>query len=987
MAARHWVWLSQSWDATASTKRALTQNWAGGQAVPTSADDVYIDQTNGGASVVCTVANGYTASCLSLTVGSWVLNHNITLAAGNSIIQIYAWGLTVNSNAYTFFSMTTGTLTMKASSHFNTHWVALNTPISIAWAYTLTLDSNLNIWTGNTANLSGTTNGYTVAMWWYTVTAYGFMYDTVTKTLTTSAWGILNIYNTMFASTGTTTWTGSNNATVNIWLTAWYQHWFYTGVAAGFTLLAVTIGTAAKTYIYGSNTITTLTIAWWTIVEFIAGKTQSITTLTINSSSGNDVAIWSATASLTTLNIVGAGTISYDYLSLYYIKVQWAGTTRNNGTHCLDDWAHSTWRANAFNLDRYFYGVNWTWGSTAGWTCYSWGTYFWMGYAAPTTTNDVYCDATAWAAILTVAWAITPKSLTFTGFTWTFSAGAYTIWLYWNLILWFAMTRTSTWAITFNTNSATFDTGNKIITNAVIFAPAATLTNGGTIYCKSLSFSAAATYADGGNPMTLAGSLSLFAWMTWSWTGTVLFTAAATLTTAGISMATSPIQFNAAAIFTLTWNLLAKSLYIQNCTTFSAGAYTIWLYWNLQIWTLTTRTSTWAITFNTNSATMTLAWITIPNIVYVSIWSNTFTLPNNTACWWLIFQTNCIFSAAAYTLSLTGNLTLFAWMTRTSTGDIQFNTNSATLTWATILPIQNNILINVWLSKILTIVGNLETSWDIYRVWVWKISRGSYTVLCNSFWAGNFSKEIIMSSASSILDCTSYDPWTNFVTNNLAFGSKIKCTWNFHGRWNIYRNLELNWASQTIYDDNVFDDLKIWKDWAQTIIFYTDSTQDITTFTCIWAPGKIKTLKWFMSMVVWNIVSAGLTQNCDYIDVTNSQASGAAFNAWQNSIQGWWNHWRTFKPVTDFSGTPLNGLNPLSVAFTDLSTNIPTIRDRDRWDGSIHGTTQNPSHIYSSVWVYAYTVKLTASNDSWFDDEIKVGYVTIKKWQILFSWS
>ena len=73
------------------------------------------------------------------------------------------------------------------------------------------------------------------------------------------------------------------------------------------------------------------------------------------------------------------------------------------------------------------------------------------------------------------------------------------------------MTRTSIGNITFNTNSATFDTGNKIITNAVIFAPAATLTNGGTIYCKSLSFSAAATYADGGNPMTLAGSLSLFA--------------------------------------------------------------------------------------------------------------------------------------------------------------------------------------------------------------------------------------------------------------------------------------------------------------------------------------------------------------------------------------------------------------------------------------------------------------------------------------------
>jgi len=47
MANRFWVGGDADWDATAGTKWALTSGGAGGQAVPTAADDVFFDANDG----------------------------------------------------------------------------------------------------------------------------------------------------------------------------------------------------------------------------------------------------------------------------------------------------------------------------------------------------------------------------------------------------------------------------------------------------------------------------------------------------------------------------------------------------------------------------------------------------------------------------------------------------------------------------------------------------------------------------------------------------------------------------------------------------------------------------------------------------------------------------------------------------------------------------------------------------------------------------
>jgi len=79
-------------------------------------------------------------------------------------------------------------------------------------------------------------------------------------------------------------------------------------------------------------------------------------------------------------------------------------------------------------------------------------------------------------------------------------------------------------------------------------------------------------------------------------------------------------------------------------------------------------------------------------------------------------------------------------------------------------------------------------------------------------------------------------------------------------------------------------------------------------------------------------------------------------------------------PVADFTGTPLSGTAPLTVQFTDTSTNAPTSWSWSFGDGGT-STAQNPSHQYTSAGTY--TVSLTAANAAGSDGETKAGYVVV----------
>lgn len=95
MASRYWVGGTASWDATAGTKWAATSGGAGGESVPTSADDVFFDANSGSGTV--TVVE-YPTYCKSLVctgfLGTLNGNGNRIIVAGN---VTFSSGMTVTT--------------------------------------------------------------------------------------------------------------------------------------------------------------------------------------------------------------------------------------------------------------------------------------------------------------------------------------------------------------------------------------------------------------------------------------------------------------------------------------------------------------------------------------------------------------------------------------------------------------------------------------------------------------------------------------------------------------------------------------------------------------------------------------------------------------------------------------------------------------------------------------------------------------------------
>jgi hypothetical protein len=93
MANRYWVGGTAAWDGTAGTKWALTSGGAGGQAVPTAADDVFFDGASG--AVTCTVTGsrvaksinctGFTGTLAGASTPDLAVSGSVTLVAGMTL--------------------------------------------------------------------------------------------------------------------------------------------------------------------------------------------------------------------------------------------------------------------------------------------------------------------------------------------------------------------------------------------------------------------------------------------------------------------------------------------------------------------------------------------------------------------------------------------------------------------------------------------------------------------------------------------------------------------------------------------------------------------------------------------------------------------------------------------------------------------------------------------------------------------------------------
>lgn len=79
-------------------------------------------------------------------------------------------------------------------------------------------------------------------------------------------------------------------------------------------------------------------------------------------------------------------------------------------------------------------------------------------------------------------------------------------------------------------------------------------------------------------------------------------------------------------------------------------------------------------------------------------------------------------------------------------------------------------------------------------------------------------------------------------------------------------------------------------------------------------------------------------------------------------------------PVSSFNATPLSGSTPLTVKFTNTSTNNPTSWLWNFGDNTT-STVKNPSHIYQNAG--SYTVTLTVTNNANSNTLTKSNYITV----------
>ncbi len=107
-----------------------------------------------------------------------------------------------------------------------------------------------------------------------------------------------------------------------------------------------------------------------------------------------------------------------------------------------------------------------------------------------------------------------------------------------------------------------------------------------------------------------------------------------------------------------------------------------------------------------------------------------------------------------------------------------------------------------------------------------------------------------------------------------------------------------------------------------------------------------------VTLVATNAAGSSTATKSNYITVTNALQS----------------------PAAAFSATPTTGNAPLIVAFTDLSSGLPTSWSWNFGDGST-STSHNPTHTYSVPGTY--TVTLVATNAAGSSTATKPNYITV----------
>lgn len=171
-----------------------------------------------------------------------------------------------------------------------------------------------------------------------------------------------------------------------------------------------------------------------------------------------------------------------------------------------------------------------------------------------------------------------------------------------------------------------------------------------------------------------------------------------------------------------------------------------------------------------------------------------------------------------------------------------------------------------------------------------------------------------------------------------------------------------------------------------SIPFYDSNTGNAST--SVFATFQIKLYETtnIAEIHISSFDPAALSAPAGWIGVTNANATDKTTPYSTNSINASNIAYRfssALAPVAGFTATPLSGAAPLTVNFTDTSTNAPTSWSWTFGDGGTD-TVQNPSYVYSTPGTYSVT--LTASNGSGSNGMTQTNYITVTAAPVGIAW-
>ena len=313
MADRYWVGGTDTWDATAGTKWALTSGGAGGQAVPTNADDVFFDSVSG--TVVVTLSTASTWRNINCTGFTGELSHptstNITFGDGSggslTFVSTMTYTTASTSSALTFASTTTGnTITSGGKTFGNVTFSGTGGGWVLADSFSSGFaGASLTHTRGTLDNSGGFTMSWGVFSSSNSNTRAFDMTGTSFNLANNSgvAWQLTTSTNMTLTTTGSTismTSTSANGKT-------------FAGGGLTYNNLTISAGGSGAITITGSNTIPTFTVNAPKTLTITAGTTQTITTLVETASQGNTITLNSSSAGSAGTLSKSSGTVTVNY--------------------------------------------------------------------------------------------------------------------------------------------------------------------------------------------------------------------------------------------------------------------------------------------------------------------------------------------------------------------------------------------------------------------------------------------------------------------------------------------------------------------------------------------------------------------------------------------------------------------------------------------------------------------------------------------------